>query len=84
MVHKAMMQQCFCDLGKLVDQVNIKDKPQKIWNSNETGLQFYHNPSRVVAKKRTRNLHARTANTKENVTVMASIKSAGEATPPMY
>ncbi|GFR59260.1 jerky protein [Elysia marginata] len=83
MLNEVTVERYFGDLGRLLDLLGLKDKPSQIWNCDETGLQFTHNPSRVIAKKGSRTLHARTSNSKENVTVLACINASGSAMPPM-
>ncbi|KAL8593856.1 hypothetical protein ACOMHN_018068 [Nucella lapillus] len=64
-----------------MSQLNVK--PQHIWNCDETGLQFQHRPSKIMAAKGARMVSARAANDKQSLTIMATISAAGEAMPPM-
>lgn len=69
-------------LKETTTRLGIGDKPDVIWNLDETGFQFTHKPSKVIAQRGTKTLHGRTSNTKENVTVLACINANGEKMPP--
>ncbi|GFR61927.1 tigger transposable element-derived protein 6-like protein [Elysia marginata] len=83
MLNEVTVGRYFDDLGRLLDKLGLKKKPSQIWNCDETGLQFTHNPSLKIAKKGSRTLHARASNSKENVTVLACINALGSTMPPM-
>ncbi|GFR67285.1 tigger transposable element-derived protein 2 [Elysia marginata] len=83
MLNEVTVGRYFDDLGRLLDSLGLKEKPSQTWNCDETGLQFTHNPSCVIAKKGSKTLHARTPNSKENVTVLACMNASGSAMPPM-
>lgn len=71
----------FDDLHKLIQDQHLT--PECIWNMDETGLQFTHKPSRVIAEKGKKILHARTSDSKESVTIVVTISAAGNVMPPL-
>ncbi|XP_060600129.1 uncharacterized protein LOC132753652 [Ruditapes philippinarum] len=71
------------DLGKLLISLGIANKPSQIWNMDETGKQFEHNPVRVVARKGVKNLPGRTSNQRTNTTILACVSASGQAMPPL-
>ncbi|KAL8578093.1 hypothetical protein ACOMHN_055413 [Nucella lapillus] len=81
MINREVVTQYFSELGELMSQLNVK--AQNIWNCDETGLQFQHRPSKIMAAKGARMASARAANDKQSLTIMATISAAGEAMPPM-
>lgn len=54
-----------------------------IWNADETGKGFEHNPSNVVARKGAKNIPGRTGNSRENITILACVNAQGEKLPPL-
>lgn len=48
---------------------------------DETGKQFEHRPTTVVARKGVKSLPGRTGNSKENVTILACVNAQGGAIP---
>lgn len=71
----------FRDLHALIKKENLG--PEAIWNMDETGLQFQHKPTKVVAQKGQKRLYARCSDSKETVTVLACVNASGNAMPPM-
>ncbi|GFR82327.1 tigger transposable element-derived protein 1 [Elysia marginata] len=70
----------FRDLGALTDGV----PPEQIWNMDESGFQFEHNPIKVVCKKGTKALGSRVSSSRENVTIIGCASGAGTVLPPMF
>ena len=62
---------------------NIKDKPWKIFNIDETGVNTEHSPPKIVCKKDTipQNI---TSSRSDTVTVIAAGNAAGQSIPPYY
>ena len=62
---------------------NIKDKPWKIFNIDETGVNTEHSPPKIVCKKDTvpQNI---TSSRSATVTVIAAGNAAGQSIPPYY
>ena len=58
-------------------------QPNNIWNMDETGLRFQHKAPKVVAEKGTKRLYHRASDSKETVTVVASVNAAGKAMPSL-
>ncbi|RUS72130.1 hypothetical protein EGW08_020103 [Elysia chlorotica] len=70
-------------VDKLVAELKLKDKPESIWNCDETGLQFSPDSSRIVAEKGERSVNSRCSPSKESVTTLVTINAAGQAMPPL-
>ena len=69
---------------EVVLSVNIiKDKPWKIFNIDETGVNTEHSPPKIVCKKDTipQNI---TSSRSATVTVIAAGNAAGQSIPPYY
>lgn len=54
-----VVQRYFDDLGKIIENLNLKNEPQKIWNADETGKQLEHFSVNVVARKGAKNVVGR-------------------------
>ena len=79
---RTVVMKYFDGLEKMIRDLNLEGKPQCIWNCDETGLQFSPNPGKVLARRGTRELLARSSNSKESVTTLACINAVGTAMPP--
>jgi len=62
---------------KLMVTLNIHFKPHCIWHCDETCLQLVHQPTLVVARKGTKHLPGRVANSRESFTVLTTVNAAG-------
>ena len=72
----------FKSLEGLLQKTALSDKPQHVWNMDETGVQLEHKPRRILAQKGTKYLHARTSGNRETITVIACVNAAGDKIPP--
>ena len=83
MLNPTVVGKYFDDLEVIMNTLGLFDKPQFIWNCDETGKQLEHTPVQVVAKKGSRNVVGRTSNDRSNITIMACANAKGEKMPPM-
>ena len=86
-----MRQQCmdavkvskyFAALKEVLSSSELLDKPDRLWNMDETGLQLDVKPTKVVVKKGSKHLHSRTSGNRETITVIACVSAAGKTLPP--
>lgn len=74
----------FTKLGNLMDRLNVKSKPQQIFNADETGFSTVHQASKVVGKKGKKVVHAKTSGERgENITVLCCVNAEARVLPPM-
>ena len=71
----------FEELGNVLDKYDIKNKPQFIWNVDETGISLDHNPPKILARAGT-NPHCVTSGRSATTTVIAAVSALGETIPP--
>ena len=83
MLNDVVLRRYFDDLKVLMDNNGFTQKPAVIWNCDEVGKQFEHNPVRVIAEKGARNVVGRTSGNRTNITIMACVNAKGEKMPPM-
>ena len=57
--------------------------PSCVWNMDETSLSLGHTPTNVVAKRGSRVIPGRIANSKETITVLPCVNAAGGKMPPL-
>ena len=55
-----------------------------IWNCDETGKQFEHEPVKILAPKGAISLVGRTTANRTNVTIMTCVNAVGNVMPPMF
>ena len=70
----------FQELKKEISQHGLP--PTQIWNMDETGIQLEHRPKKIVARRGSRYLHARTSGSRELITVIAACNASGTSIPP--
>lgn len=51
MMNPEVVSKYFTDLATLVDTLDLSDKPQCIWNCDESGKNFEHDPVRIITTK---------------------------------
>ena len=50
MVNPVVLQRYFTDLNEILVALDISNKPSVIWNCDETGKQFEHDPVKILQK----------------------------------
>ncbi|XP_055704669.1 uncharacterized protein LOC129802685 isoform X1 [Phlebotomus papatasi] len=66
-----------------IEKFNLQDKPENIWNCDESGLQLINSTGEVVAKKGKKNVNQITTGERgETVTILACCSAEGRFLPP--
>lgn len=55
MLNPTVVERYMTDLGQKIYELKLNYKPNLIWNCDETGKQFQHNPVEVIAQKGAKN-----------------------------
>ena len=71
------------ELGTILTKHNLRNKPQNIFNIDETGVSTEHNPPKVVCNSNTK-LQNITSPRSSNVTIIAAGNALGNSVPPYY
>ncbi|CAH2019443.1 unnamed protein product [Acanthoscelides obtectus] len=70
-------------LGNVLTENNLLNKPQNMFNLNETGLQLNNNPGKVVVTKGTKMVNCITSAEKgETISVITRVNAEGSFFPP--
>ncbi|XP_018562484.1 uncharacterized protein LOC108904417 [Anoplophora glabripennis] len=70
-------------LGETLEKHNLLDKPGKIFNMDETGLQLCNKPDKVVATKGSKDVQSVTSAEKgETISIIACCNAEGNYLPP--
>jgi len=80
LMKKDYIMKYFQELKKEISQHGLP--PTQIWNMDETGIQLEHRPKKIVARRGSRYLHARTSGSRELITVIADCNASGTSIPP--
>lgn len=83
MLNGCVVDKYFADLSKIVVNLNLQEKPENIWNCDETGKQLEHTPVNVIARRGSKSVVGRTGNDRSNITIMACVNATGDSMPPM-
>lgn len=82
-MNKKAVQEFYDLLCELCDEMKITDKPEKIFNMDESGFPLNNVPSKIVSQKGIREVVKLTnAERGENVTVVACCSASGIFIPP--
>lgn len=74
----------FEKLGNVMDTLDIKNHPEKVYNVDEKGCRLtLHHQQTVVAQKGVKRVHLVAPEHAENVTVVACANAVGNVIPPM-
>ena len=79
-MNRAVVGNYFQDVAKYTEGL----QPISIWNMDESGFHFEHQPIKVVCKKGVQAVNSRVSSSRENVNVIACASAAGVVMPPMF
>ncbi|KAK2144727.1 hypothetical protein LSH36_735g00008 [Paralvinella palmiformis] len=79
-MNRAVVGDYFQDVAKYTEGM----QPIPIWNMDESGFHFEHQPIKVVCKKGVRAVNSRVSSSRENVTVVACASATGVVMTPMF
>ncbi|KAL3668430.1 hypothetical protein V7S43_019049 [Phytophthora oleae] len=72
------------NLKKVLEKLDLLDKPERIWNCDETGIFLLgRGRERVICPKGLR-ANVQRSDDRENASIMACVSASGERMPPMY
>ena len=82
--NKERVDSYFNDLRELFDLLNLRDFPQLVYNTDETGISTVpNNPSKVIAQKGARSVQAvRTGERGTLTTIIPTVSASGDILPP--
>lgn len=83
-LNRAIVSDYFEKINELMTTLNLKDKPQNVYNMDEKGCRLtIHHQQRVLAERGVKRVHMVAPEHAENVTVVACCNAIGNAIPPM-
>ncbi|CAC5394085.1 unnamed protein product [Mytilus coruscus] len=84
MLNPSVVATYFEKLGSVMESLGVKDKPQQLFNADESGISTVHNPEKIVGKRGKRGLYAKTSGERgENVTVLWCVNAEARVLPPI-
>ncbi|CAG5035003.1 unnamed protein product [Parnassius apollo] len=80
---KEKVAEFFNTLETVVDNNNLRGKPECVYNVDETGMSLSNRPPNIIAQKGAKDVVSMTSVERgENVTVLACMNAAGQYIPP--
>ena len=73
----------FQDLGNIIAENDLSNRPKCIWNMDETSCCMEHKPVPVVARKGSRSIPGRASHSRETFSVLVCVNADGSHIPPM-
>ena len=83
MLNPEVTRRYFNALEETLNSLDLKNKPQLVWNIDETNVSLTHKPCKVLADVGQRNVPGRVGNSRDGVTVLACVNAAGRDIPPL-
>ena len=80
---REVLDQYYKELGTILTSNNLVNKPERIYNIDETGISTEHSPPKIVCGKDT-NPQSVTSPRGSTITVIASGNALGNSIPPYY
>ncbi|MEW8548101.1 MAG: hypothetical protein AB2693_31750 [Candidatus Thiodiazotropha sp.] len=80
---REVLNQYYTELGTILTSNNLINKPERIYNIDETGISTEHSPPKIVCSKDT-NPQSVTSPRGSTITVIASGNALGNSIPPYY
>ena len=81
-LNEEIMEDYFIMLKKTLLENDLMDKPEQIYNVDESGMPLDHRPPKVVSQKGQKKVRSRTSGNKSQITVIACVCATGHALPP--
>ncbi|MES9879448.1 MAG: helix-turn-helix domain-containing protein [Sedimenticola sp.] len=78
-----VLRKYYTELDKVLTENGLKQKPERIWNVDETGMSMEHSPQKVICSKGTIPPGVTSARGK-NITIISGGNAAGNHLPPYY
>ena len=82
-VNKETMDHYFLLLKDTLDEHNLRDKPEQIYNVDESGLPLDPKAPNIITEKGSKNVRYRQSGRKGQVTIVACSNAVGQTIPPM-
>ena len=81
-LNEEIMEDYFIMLKKTLVENDLMDKPEQIYNVDESGMPLDHRPPKIVSQKGQKKIRSRTSGNKSQITVIACVSATGHALPP--
>jgi len=81
-MNRVVVQKWFESLGTSIDELGLKNRPDRLWNVDETGLQDHFVPQQVVAEAGKPCYQATAGEKGETTTVVAAFNAVGTYCKP--
>ena len=79
-----VLDKWFHEFEQFLLQHDLLDKPNCIWNCDESGFPLCPKSGKVLAPQGARNVYHITGNNKQQITTLCCISAAGGVIPPMH
>jgi len=80
--NQTVMDQHFDLLKKTLDELNILDKPERIYNCDESGMAMDKMTSKVIVQRRSKQAYSESKGNCDHITVHVCVSAAGQPLPP--
>ena len=81
MSKQEIITECYNTMEKVLTENDLIDKPENIFNVDESGINMALKKGKVVVSKGARNAHSLEKGSKDHITVNCCVNAAGTALP---
>ena len=81
-VNKETMENYFSMLKDTLEQYDLLNSPNQIYNVDETGMPLDHRPPKIVTARGQKKVRCRTSGNKSQITIIACVSAVGQVIPP--
>ena len=71
----------YSTLKGVMEKAALLNKPARIWNMDETGINMNHEPGKVSAKRGSKAIHGKSSDSRRMITVIACGNAEGRVIP---
>ena len=79
-----VVQNYYAELDRILEKYSLKDRPQYIYNLDETGLQQQHRPQNIIATKEGVKAQSVVSPRSSTTTMIGCVNAMGQALPPFF
>lgn len=81
---KDILDKWFCDFEVFLNQHDLLNKADRIWNADESGFPLQQRGGKVMTSRGAKTVYSISSSSKQQITTLACINAAGQAIPPMH
>ena len=83
MTNRVIVERHFKTLKRVLEENDLLDKPDKIFNTDESGIKMDSRQGKVMVFRGSKHAHSQPKGLSDHITVNCAVSAAGAVLPPM-